>query len=102
VEGIRMDDQKIKAIDNLNSPTNVKDLQTFLGMSGYYRKFIKNYAHIASPLYALLKPKNFSWSASCENSQVDKDGNEYVCSYASRILKGPVWRLHTYYNDVNK
>ena len=49
--GIQMDPEKI--IVERKSPTNLKQLQQFLGLCGYYRKFINNFAKIASPLYNL-------------------------------------------------
>ena len=48
--GIFPDLKKIEAIESLFSPTNLKELKRFLGLSGYYKKFIKKYANIAKPL----------------------------------------------------
>lgn len=45
------------------------ELKSFLGIVNYYAKFIKNYASLAAPLFALLrKYVNYSWSAKCEKS----------------------------------
>jgi hypothetical protein len=49
------DPRKLEAIDIYPRPTNVKQLKSYLGMAGYYRKFIPNSSRIAAPLYALLK-----------------------------------------------
>jgi len=54
-EGIKMDPKKIAAIENMAPPESTKNVRTFLGMSGYYRKFIKNYARRAGPLHQLLR-----------------------------------------------
>jgi len=60
---------KIEVISNWLAPKNVKQLQSFLGAIGYYRKFIHNYASIAKPLYKLLKKGiSFEWTSSQEES----------------------------------
>ncbi len=64
-------DDKVKAIKEFPIPNTVKQLQSFLGISGYYRKFIKDYAKIASPLFKPCK-KNISFKKMfdkrCENA----------------------------------
>ncbi|GFY07735.1 retrovirus-related Pol polyprotein from transposon 17.6 [Trichonephila clavipes] len=46
---------KTKAVQNFPEPKNVKQVQSFLGLSGYFRKFIQNYSIIAKPLSDLLR-----------------------------------------------
>ena len=53
-DGIRTDPEKTSAIENWPEPKTVKDVRSFLGFTGYYRRFIKNYARIARPLNDLL------------------------------------------------
>lgn len=70
--GIEMDKSKIEAIEKRTAPTTVKQLQQFLGMANYYRKFIKNFSAIASPLYALLSDNTiWSWDENCEKAFQD-------------------------------
>jgi hypothetical protein len=60
---IIMDPRKIKAIQERLAPKNVKQLQQILGLTNYYRRFIKEYAKIAQPMFALLsKNTKFVWS----------------------------------------
>ena len=54
-EGISMDPQKIEAIVNWKPPTNVSKVHSFLGLAGYYRKFVEEFSKIATPLTNLLK-----------------------------------------------
>ncbi|CAG2216100.1 Retrovirus-related Pol polyprotein from transposon 17.6,Retrovirus-related Pol polyprotein from transposon 297 [Mytilus edulis] len=66
-EGIAPDKSKIDAITQYPVPRKLKDLRAFLGLSGYYRKFVQNYAKIAAPLYALTKKNcEFVWSKECD------------------------------------
>lgn len=61
-EGFKANPNKIKAIKEWRIPTTVRHLRGFLGLTGYYRKFAKNYGRIAAPLMALLKKDAFSWT----------------------------------------
>ena len=62
--GISTDPDKIEAVKNWPTPTTAKEIHSFLGLAAYYRKFIKNFAAIAQPLYQLinLKSKDFVWT----------------------------------------
>ena len=61
-EGVKVDPSKIKAIKEWKIPTSIKHLQGFLGFTGYYCKFFKNYGRIVAPLTTLLKKDAFSWT----------------------------------------
>ena len=54
-QGICPNPDKIAAIRNLKPPSNVREVRMFLGLTGYYRKFVKAYAILAEPLYGLTK-----------------------------------------------
>ena len=49
-------------------PSNIKELQSFLGLTGYYRRFINSYSEIALPLYSLLR-KDVKWEWADQHTQ---------------------------------
>eukprot|EP00253_Pinus_taeda_P013602 PITA_13602 len=59
-EGVKVEAGKIKAIKEWEIPTSIKHLLGFLGLTGYYCKFVKNYGKIVAPLTTLLKKYAFS------------------------------------------
>ncbi len=69
-EGLKMDDHKVKAILDWESPKSVPALKSFLGLTFYYCKFIKNFAKIAAPLTNLLKKSavTYKWEATCDET----------------------------------
>lgn len=67
--GMEVDPDKTSAIDNFPTPTNPKEIRSFLGLCSFYRSFVQGYAQIASPLYQLLqKDIKFQWTLECEKS----------------------------------
>ena len=66
-EGIGVDSEKIKAVVDFPTPKNQTDVRAFLGLSGYYRRFVDGYAAIARPLnQPLRKDSKFQWTEQCE------------------------------------
>lgn len=71
-KGIQCDPSKIKSVKNWPVPRNVTEIRSFLGLAGYYRRFIFNFSSIASPLTKLTrKGKKFIWSSECHKSFVE-------------------------------
>ncbi|KAJ8751592.1 hypothetical protein K2173_016841 [Erythroxylum novogranatense] len=60
--GVEPDPSKIQAVWDWPTPRTVREVRGFLRLTGYYRKFIKNYGVIAGPLNRLLSKKGFSWT----------------------------------------
>ena len=68
-EGCKPCPDNISAIKEMKAATNVKETRLFLGMCGFYRKHIQNFAKIAVPLTNLLKEKEpFVWTSECQSS----------------------------------
>ncbi len=90
-EGLKMDDHKVKAILDWESPKSVPALKSFLGLASYYQKFIKKFAKIAAPLTNLLKKSavTYEWEEAC---------NETFETLKGILVKAPVLKLP----DFNK
>jgi len=68
-DGVSTDPKKIKSIEEWPTPKNIKEVQRFLGLCNYYRRFVKNFAKIAKPLHNLTrKNTKFIWDTNCGNS----------------------------------
>lgn len=61
-QGVAMDTTKLDAIRTWPLPTNLKQLHGFLGLLGYYCRFVKSYVQLAVPLTNLLKQDSFKWT----------------------------------------
>ena len=69
--GVRPEESKVKAVQDICRPQTKKEVRSFLGLTGYYRRFIKDYATIATPLTDLTKkgePEQVKWTDQCENA----------------------------------
>jgi hypothetical protein len=68
-KGISVDPKKIEAVLRWERPTNVTEIHSFLGLAGYYRRFIEGFSTIASPMTRLTRKEvKFEWSKECETS----------------------------------
>lgn len=76
---------KTKAVANFPEPKNIKDVQSFLGLTGYFRKFIQNYAYIAKPLSNLLK-KNVIF-------KINEDERNAIDKLKASLTNEPVLRI---------
>lgn len=68
-KGIQCDPSKLEKVKEWPVPKNVSDVRSFLGLAGYYRRFIPEFSTIASSLtYLTRKGKKFCWTLQCQNS----------------------------------
>ena len=67
--GIEVDPKKIEAVLNWEVPKIVTEVRSFLGMAGYYRRFVERFSIIVAPLTKLLRKNNpFQWNEACQKS----------------------------------
>ncbi|XP_071918888.1 uncharacterized protein [Coffea arabica] len=68
-QGMKVDDQKVKAIQEWPTPRSVGDVWSFHGLAGFYRRFVRDFSTIAAPLTELIKKnENFHWGDSQEQA----------------------------------
>ena len=105
-EGIAVDPQKIEAVANWERPRSVSEIRSFLGLAGYYRRFVEGFSVIAAPMTRLTRKEvHFVWDDACEESfqelkrrltsapvlvLPEPDGEYVVCCDASKLGLGCV------------
>ena len=68
-EGIRVDPENIEAVRGWTRPTSPTEIWSFVGLAGYYRRFVQSLSTIAAPLTRLTRQDvGFQWSDECEES----------------------------------
>ena len=99
-EGISVDPVKVEAVRSWPSPKNVTEVRSFLGLAGYYRRFVKDFSRIARPMTSLMKKeKRFQWTDECEQA---------FMTLKERLTTAPVLTLpdpkldYTVYSDASK
>ena len=79
---LEVDKAKIEVIQNLPLPCTVKDLRSFLGHVGFYRRFIQDFAKVVKPLTTLLcKDKDFI---------IDKEGKRAFTMLKQALIEAPI------------
>lgn len=80
-DGIKTNPKKVETIASFPSPKTLRDLRSFLGMSGYYRRFIKDYAKLAKPLTSLLRGEDGQVSKNASKNKIINLTEEAVTAF---------------------
>ncbi|GMI67673.1 hypothetical protein HRI_000436600 [Hibiscus trionum] len=98
-EGIKVDSKKIQAILDWRPPRNVSEVRSFLGLAGYYRRFVKGFSVIAAPLTKLLrKDVIFEWS---EKQQRSFDQLKQALTHALVLIQPESGKEFIVYSDAS-
>ena len=99
-DGIVVDPKKVEALVEWNRPNSVTEVHSFLGLAGYYRRFVEGFSHLAMPLTSLTqKGAKFEWTRKCEESFQE---------LKKRLVSTPILTIpsgnggFTIYNDASK
>jgi hypothetical protein len=84
--GISVDPSKVQDVLSWNVPMSVGDIRSFLGLAGYYQRFIKGFSKISKPMTELLKKdKKFEWTPACKASFQE---------LKKRLMTAPILVMH--------
>ncbi|KAA3483558.1 DNA/RNA polymerases superfamily protein [Gossypium australe] len=98
-EGIRVDPRKVEAVLEWKPPRSVAEIRSFLGLAGYYRRFVERFSLIAAPLTKLLrKGVPFVWS---EKQQESFDKLRKILTEAPVLVQPEAGKLFTVYCDAS-
>ncbi|XP_031479936.1 uncharacterized protein LOC116250453 [Nymphaea colorata] len=89
-EGVRADPEKLQAMEHWPLPKDPRGMRGFLGLTGYYRRFIKGYGLIASPLTHMLKKGEFTWT---------EKAREAFVKLKAAMMSAPVLALPDFSKD---
>lgn len=98
-DGISMEEGKVKAIHEWPVPSNITELRSFLGLAGYYRKFVKGFSRIAAPMTTLLhKDTPYTWTA---EQQQAFDALKHTVTSAPVLLSPDMSLPFTVFTDAS-
>ena len=86
-DGVAVDPSKVEAVENWKPPTNASEVRSFLGLAGYYRRFVEGFSRIAMPLTNLTRKNvKFEWNDACNDSFLE---------LKKRLITAPVLTIPT-------
>ena len=103
-EGVATDESKIEAIKNWPTPTNVTEVQSFLGFTGYYCRFIPKFMQVAHPLHELMSGENvgkkkaaIKWDSRCQQAF---DDLKTLCTMAPILVYANFTKPFKFHTDA--
>lgn len=78
--GVAMDPAKVQAVTDWPQPRSARAVRGFLGLVGYYRKFVKEYGSIAAPLTSLLRKDGFVWTEESTAASPQRQSSPFLIS----------------------
>ena len=97
--GISVDPSKIEAVMDWNQPMTPTEIRSFLGLAGYYRRFVEGFSKIATPLTRLTRKEvKFTWTDACEHA-LQELKNRLTTELILTILRSGV--KFTIYTDAS-
>ncbi|KAA3480774.1 DNA/RNA polymerases superfamily protein [Gossypium australe] len=98
-EGIRVDPRKIEAVLDWKPPKSVAEIRSFLGLAGYYRRFVEGFSLIAAPMTKLLRKEvPFVWT---EKQQESFDKLKKILTEAPVLIQPEAGKEYTVYCDAS-